>query len=197
MSPETLAALRWAVMTDEESWRAELDRLLAPIREDAAAVEAAAAFLAERAPNAEGSFRPRMEAMSSYLRGWNEAGPSGDGSRFDAAAARWIALEKQAAELQGALDRVRAEQRGLGTELRAILGTNGARSVGAWRFEAADAAAKVTVVDRMAVPLDLVRREPDLDRIVTRWRQTGAAPPGVRIDVEPGGIVVVFSVTDG
>jgi len=146
---------------------------------------------------ADPSHRGRLQGMIRVLgeKVLKASAPVGD--VFAGAAARWVTLERRAAELAAQLDAVRAEQRTVVAGLRSSLLATGPQSMGPWRFEAEPDRDRVRVTDPTKVPLDLLRREPDLDRILQRWRQTGAAPAGTAVETEPGLVLVLHEVVGG
>lgn len=197
MNEELLHGLRWVLMSDERGWVEEFDRVLGPVGADAGYLDQIRQFLQDKVAGADPSHRGRLQGMIRVLgeRVLKASAPVGDA--FAAAAARWVTLERRAAELDAQLEALRAEQRAVVAGLRSALVVSGPQSMGPWRFEAEPDRDRVRVTDPMKVPLDLLRREPDLDRILQRWRQTGSAPAGTVVETEPGLVLVLHEVVGG
>ena len=186
MDEDLLHGLRWVLLTDESGWRAELDVVLGPIRGQRARLEEVRALLSERLPGADPAYRPRMQAMIQEVQRAASGAAEDSSVAWSQLARAWSEADRRLEGVERELEAARRSVAEVTARIRAQLAPGGHRVEGELRFERQADREVVSVVDADRVPRELCRSRPDPELLRRALRDTGQAPPGTVVVVEPG-----------
>jgi hypothetical protein len=188
MDEDLRNGLRWVLLTTEDTWVDELDRVLAEHASSLGTLSDIANMLEGSMANAAPQYAARLEAMIGAVRS-RLTNDAGDDQEFELLAARYAAVDDEVARLDALLHERRQALAEI--EQRLLPHVRDRVEVGLYSFERIEAAPSLVIDDPRAVPPGLCRPAPDAEAVRRAWKQTGKAPFGTRVVHSPARLEVI------